>query len=203
MTSSERTPSGKGLSAGKGVSGSMSGACSHAELIDAHVDGAVSEPEREQAERHLVECAECRDEARGLAALRELLAAERLAPEPVEIDVRSSPSRARGRRAVAAAAALVGLFGGALAVLAGLAPQVESAAAAVATLFDFTVTVGLVGAGLLDASWRGLSAAVSSVLQPAAPGLLFGGLTAAGLTALLFSLLRRGSRATARERQRR
>ena len=202
MTSSETTPSGKGLSAGKGLSGSMSGACSHAELIDAHVDGAVSEPEREQAERHLVECAECRDEARGLAALCELLATERLATEPLEIDVRA-PSRARARRAVAAAAALVGLFGGALAVLAGLAPQVGSAASVVATLFDFTVTVGLVGAGLLDASWRGMSAAVSSVLQPAAPGLLFGGLTAMGLTALLFSLLRRGSRAAARERQRR
>ncbi len=191
MTTSER-----------GMSGSMSGACSHAELIDAYVDGAVSEPERAQAKRHLVECAQCRDEARGLAALRELLATERLAPEPLEINVHA-PSRARGRKPVAAAAALVGLFGGALAVLAGLAPQVESAAAAVATLFDFTVTVGLVGAGLLDASWRGMSAAVSSVLQPAAPGLLFGGLTAAGLTALLFSLLRRDSRATARERQRR
>ena len=185
-----------------GVSSSMSAACSHAELIDAYVDGAVSEPEREQAERHLVECAECRGEARGLAALSELLAAERLATEPLEIDV-SAPSRVRGRRALAAAAALVGLFGGALAVLAGLAPQVESAASAVATLFDFTVTVGLVGAGLLDASWRGMSAAVSSVLQPAATGLLFGGLAAMGLTVLLFSLLRRGSRATARERQRR
>ena len=186
----------------RGVSGSMSATCSHAELIDAYVDGAVSEPEREQAERHLEECACCRGEARGLAALSELLAAERLATEPLEIDV-SAPSRARGRRAVAAAAALVGLLGGALAVLAGLAPQVESAASAVATLFNFTVTVGLVGAGLLDASWRGMSAAVSSALQPAATGLLFGGLAAMGLTVLLFSLLRRGSRATARERQRR
>lgn len=186
----------------RGVSDSMFDACSHAELIDAYVDGAVSKPEREQAERHLADCAECRDEARGLAAMGELLAADRLSPEPLEVDV-LSPSPARGRRAVAAAAALVGLFGGALAVLAGLAPPVESAASAVATVFDFTVTVGLVGAGLLDASWRGMSAAASSVLQPAAPGLLFGGLAATGLSVLLFSLLRRGSRATARERQRR
>lgn len=184
MTSSERT------------------ACSHAELIDAYVDGAVSGPEREQAERHLAACAECRDEARGLVALRELLAAERLAPEQVGTFV-GAPARARGRRAVAAAAALAGLFGGALAVLAGLAPRVESAAAAASTLFDFTVTVGLVGAGLLDASWRGLSAAMSSVLQPAAPGLLFGGLAAMGLSVALYSLLRRGSRAAARERQQR
>ena len=184
MTSSERT------------------ACSHAEQIDAYVDGALSELEREQAEQHLAECAECRDEARGLAALQELLASERLAPEPLEIDV-SAPRRARGRRAVAAAAALVGLFGGALAVLAGLAPQVESAAAAASTLFDFAVTVGLVGAGLLDASWRGMNAAVSSALQLAAPGLVFGGVAATGLTVLLFSLLRRGARAVARERQRR
>ena len=178
-------------------------ACSHAELIDAYVDGAVSGPEREQAALHLAECRECQDEARGLAALRELLAAERLAPEQVETLV-SVPSRGRGRRAAAAAAALVGLFGGALAVLAGLAPPVESAAAAASTLFDFAVTIGLVGAGLLDASWRGISAAASSVLEPAGPGLLFGGLAATGLTALLFSLLRRGSRAAvARERQRR
>lgn len=184
MTSSERT------------------ACSQAELIDAYVDGAVSGPEREQAERHLAECSGCRDEARGLAALRELLAAERLAPEQLETCV-GAPSRARGRRAVAAAAALVGLFGGALAVLAGLAPQVESAVAAASTLFDFTLTIGLVGAGLLDASWRGMSAAMSSVLQPAGPGLFFGVLLAMGLTVLLFSLLRRGARAVARERQQR
>ena len=185
-----------------GVSGRASDACSHAELIDAYVDGAVAEPEREQAERHLLECGECRSEARALAALGELLAAERLAPEPLEVAVRA-PSRARRRGALAAAAALVGLFGGSLAVVAGLAPQVESATSAVAALFDFTVTVALVGAGLLEASWRGVSAAVSSVLQPAAPGLVFGGLAAAGLTALLFSLLRRGSRATVRERQQR
>jgi anti-sigma factor RsiW len=177
-------------------------ACSHAELIDLYVDGAVSGPEREQAERHLAECAGCRDEARALTALRELLAAERVAPEQLDTRV-GAPSPARGRRAVAAAAALVGLFGGALAVLAGLVPQVQSAAAAASTLFDFTVTVGLVGAGLLDASWRGMSAAMSSVLQPAGPGLLFGGLAAMGLTVLLFSLLRRGARAVARERQRR
>lgn len=185
-----------------GVGGRASGACSHAELIDAYVDGAVAEPEREQAERHLAECGECRNEARALAALGELLAAERLAPEPLEVAVRA-PSRARRRGALAAAAALVGLFGGSLAVLAGLAPQVESAASAVAALFDFTVTVALVGAGLLEASWRGVSVAVSSVLQPAAPGLVFGGLAAAGLAALLFSLLRRGSRAAVRERQQR
>ena len=185
-----------------GVSGRASDACSHAELIDAYVDGAVAGPEREQAERHLLECGECRNEARALAALGELLAAERLAPEPLEVAVRA-PSRARRRRALAAAAALVGLFGGSLAVLAGLAPQVESATSAVAALFDFTVTVALVGAGLLEASWRGVSAAASSVLQPAAPGLVFGVLLAGGLTALLFSLLRRGSRATVRERQQR
>ena len=185
-----------------GVSESTSGVCSHAELIDAYVDGAVAESEREQAERHLLECGECRNEARSLAALGELLAAERLEPEPLEVAVRA-PSRARRRRPLAAAAALVGLFGGSLAVLAGLVPQVESATSAVAALFDFTVTVALVGAGLLEASWRGVSAVVSSVLQPAAPGLVFGGLAAAGLTALLFSLLRRGSRATVRERQQR
>lgn len=184
MTSSERT------------------ACSRAELIDAYVDDALSGPEREQAEQHLAQCAECRDEARGLAALRELLAAERLAPEHLEVDVRAQ-HRARGRRAVAAAAALAGLFAGALAMLAGLAPQVESAAAAASTLFDFAVTAVLVGAGLLDASWKGMNAAVSSALQPAAPGLVFGGLAAAGLTVLLFNLLRRGAGAVVRERQRR
>lgn len=175
--------------------------CSHAELIDAYVDGAVSDAERAQAERHLADCTACRDEARELTALRELLAAERLAPESLEIDVRA-PSRVRGRRAVAAVAALAATFGGALAVFAGLVPQAESAAAAASTLFDFVATIGLVGAGLLDASWRGMSAAASSVLQPAGPGLLFAGLAATGLTVLVFSLLRRGSRAAARERQR-
>ena len=185
-----------------GVGRRASRACSHAELIDAWVDGAATEPERERAERHLAECAPCRSEARALAALGELLAAERLAPEPLDLDVRA-PSRARGRRALAAAAALVGLFGGALAALAGLAPRVESAVSAMAALFDFTLTVALAGAGLLEASWRGVSAAAASMLQPAAPGFLFGVLLAGGLAALLFSLLRRGSRAAVRERQRR
>ena len=186
----------------KRVSGGVAGACSHAELIDAYVDGAVSEPERRQAEQHLAGCAECRDEAHGLTALRELLVAERLSPEPLDIDLSAAATRP-GRRAAAAVAALAALVGGAAAVLAGLAPQVESAAAAVATLFDFTVTAGLVGAGLLDASWRGMSAAVSSTLEPAAPGLLFGGAAAVGLTVLLVSLLRRGARASARGRSQR
>ncbi len=178
------------------------GACAQAELIDAYVDGAVSEAERRLAEQHLAGCAACRDEARGLSALHELLAAERLAPEPLAIDI-SAPLRTRlraGRRhAMVAAAALVAVFGGALAVLATLAP----AASAAATLFDFTVTLGMLGAGLLDASWRGLNAAMSSALAPATPALLFGGAAVVGLTGLLFSLLRRGSRASARQRSRR
>lgn len=181
------------------VSGGVAGACSHAELIDAFVDGAVSEQERRQAEQHLADCSECRDEARGLTALSELLAAERLAPAPLDIDFRAAATRP-GRPLAAAVAALAALVGGAAALLAGLAPQVESAAA---TLFDFTVTAGLVGAGLLDASWRGMSAAVSSTLQPAAPGLLFGGAAAVGLTVLLVALLRRGAGASARGRSRR
>ena len=182
------------------------GACSQAELVDAYVDGAVSEAERRLAEQHLAGCAACRDEARGLSALHELLAAERLAPEPLAIDI-GAPLRTRlragRRRARVAAAALVAVFGGALAVLATLAPAAGSAASAAATLFDFTVTLGMLGAGLLDASWRGLNAAMSSALAPATPALLFGGAAVVGLTGLLFSLLRRGSRASARQRSRR
>lgn len=184
------------------VSGGAAGGCSHAELIDAFVDGAVSEQERRQAEQHLADCSECRDEARGLTALSELLAAERLAPAPLDIDFRAAATRP-GPRVAVAVAALAALVGGAAALLAALAPRVESAAAAAATLFDFTVTAGLVGAGLLDASWRGMSAAVSSTLQPAAPGLLFGGAAAVGLTVLLVALLRRGARASVRGRSRR
>jgi len=182
------------------------GACSQAELIDAYVDGAVSEAERRLAEQHLAGCAACRDEARGLSVLHELLAAERLAPEPLAIDISAPPRtrlRAGRRRAMVATAALVAVFGGALAVLATLAPAAGSAASAAATLFDFTVTLGMLGAGLLDASWRGLNAAMSSALAPATPALLFGGAAVVGLTGLLFSLLRRGSRASARQRSRR
>lgn len=183
-----------------------SGACSQAELIDAYVDGAVSEAERRMAEQHLAGCAACRDEARGLSALHELLAAERFAPEPLAIDV-DAPLRTRlragRRRAAVAAAALVALFGGVVAVLAMLVPAAGSAASAAATLFDFTVTLGMLGAGLLDASWRGLNAAMSSALGPATPTLLFGGAAVLGLTGLLFSLLRRGSKASARRRSRR
>ena len=179
-----------------------SGACSQAELIDAYVDGAVSEAERRLAEQHLAGCAACRDEARGLSALHELLAAERFAPEPSAIDLRAARPVGR-RRAAVAAAALVALFGGVLALLATLAPAAGSAASAAATLFDFTVTLGMLGAGLLDASWRGLNVAMSSALAPATPALLFGGAAVVGLSGLLFSLLRRGAKASARQRSRR
>lgn len=196
MTSSDRTVSGNGPGA------SMPGVCSHAELIDAWVDGAVDEAERRSAERHITECAACRDEARSLSALHELLAAERLSPEPLAVDL-AAPQPAARRRAAAAAAALVAAFGGVLALVATLAPAAGSAASAAATLFDFGATVGLLGAGLLDASWRGLNAAMSSALDPATPALLFGGAAAVGLTAVLFSLLRRGSRVVAGQRRRR
>ncbi len=224
MTSSDRTVSGSGPGE------AMSGACSHAELIDAYVDGAASAAERRLAERHLAQCEACRDEAEGLSALHALLASERLAPESRALDVRSprlagrrgsaiarsprpagrriatvvrSPRPAGRRRAAVSAAALAALFGGALAALAAFAPAAGSAASAAATLFDFTVTVGLLGAGLLDASWRGLNAAMSSALQPAAPALLVGGAAAVSLGGLLVSLLRRGSKAAARQRSRR
>ena len=180
--------------------------CAHAELIDAYVDGAVSEAERRSAEQHVAGCAVCRDEARGLAALHELLAAERLSPEPLAVDL-CAPLRRRlragRRRAVVAAASLVAVFGGALALLATFAPAAGSATSAAATLFDFAVTVSMLGAGLLDASWRGLNVALSSALEPATPALLFGGAAVVGLTGLLFSLLRRGSKAAARQRSRR
>lgn len=180
--------------------------CAHAELIDAWVDGAVSEAERRSAEQHMAECAACRDEARELSALHELLAAERLSPEPLAVDIHA-PLRARlragRRRAAVAAAALVALFGGALALLATLAPAAGSAASAAATLFDFGATLGMLGAGLLDASWRGLNVAMSSALEPATPALLVGGAAVVGLTGLLFSLLRRGSKASVRQDSRR
>ena len=194
MTSSE-----KGVG-GTAVGGTAPGMCSYAELIDSYVDGAASGPECRQAERHLAECPECRDEARGLRALGRLLEAERLTPEPVQVDLAAAPHGA-GRRIAVAAVGVAAFAGGIAAVVAGLTPQVESAGSAVATLFDFVVTIGLVGAGLLDASWRGMSTAVSSALEPAAPTLLVGGVATIGLTGLLVTLLRRGSRV--RERSRR
>ena len=179
--------------------------CAHAELIDAWVDGAVSEAERRSAEQHMAECPACRDEARDLSALHELLAAERLSPEPLAIDLHAPRARLRAgrRRAAVAAAALVALFGGALALLATLAPAAGSAASAVATLFDFGATLGMLGAGLLDASWRGLNVAMSSALEPATPTLLVGAAAVVGLAGLLFSLLRRGSKASVRQDSRR
>ena len=180
--------------------------CAHAELIDAWVDGAVSEAERRSAERHMAECAACRDEARELSALHELLAAERLSPEPLAVDVHA-PLRARlragRRRAAVAAAALVALFGGTLVLLATLAPAAGSAASAAATLFDFGATLGMLGAGLLDASWRGLNVAMSSALEPATPTLFVGVAAVVGLAGLLFSLLRRGSKESVRQDSRR
>jgi len=194
MTSSEGTPSIDG------PSGSLPEACSHAELIDAWVDRALSDAERELAEQHLSVCTACRQDARDLACLHEILAEERVAPEPRAVDL--GVRQPGWQRWAAAAAVLVAAFGTAVGLVT-LAPAGESAVAAVASLFDFAATIGLLGSGLLDASWRGLGAAIASGFEQAAPALLFGCVAAVSLTALLFSLLRGGSRAAARERSRR
>ncbi len=185
------------------VGSAMADTCPQAELIDAYVDGATTALERQQAERHLAECAECREEARSLSALNELLASERRAPAPFAVHL-DMPARAPKRRtAIAAAAAMAALVGATAAVLAGSIPASASAASAVATLFDFVATIGLLGAGLLDASWRGVGAALSSAFGSGASGLVVGLVLALGLTGLLCSLFKPGGRATARQRPRR
>ncbi len=187
--------------AGGGDHGSsLPPACVHAELIDAYVDGEVSAAERRQAERHLASCAFCRDEADSLSALHGLLAAERHGPEARAV---LSPRRVSSRRRAAVSlAALVALPAGVTAAVATFAPGVRSAASAFVTVSDFAITVSLLGAGLLEASWRGLGTTMSSAFAPTGPVLFVGGAAAVGVTGLLVSLVRRGSRPAAQRTRR-
>lgn len=104
------------------------------DLLDAFLDGELTEEQAEQMRRHAAECAEC---AALLALRRDLRALEDEVEVPDEFSAswreavrteatgsKRSPARAFRQSWMAAAAALVMIFGGALAMSRGKLPTV-------------------------------------------------------------------------------
>ncbi|MCR4887503.1 MAG: zf-HC2 domain-containing protein [Clostridiales bacterium] len=104
------------------------------DLLDAFLDGELTKEQAEQMRRHAAECAEC---ASLLALRRDLRAMEDEVEVPDEFsaswreavraeaaDSKHSPARAFRQSWIAAAAALVMIFGGALAMSRGRLPTV-------------------------------------------------------------------------------
>lgn len=176
------------------------------EWLQIDFDGEL-EPERQARLReHLASCPKCEAEARGLAELRQALCA---AAAPVRQDFTSAVMSAlppagwesRHARAWAAPLALIALLGGGAAILVGVsAARLQPAGqmfGAFGALFDLFSTAVLAGAGLLQASWRGVGLALGEVLSGSWVNLGAFALGVVGLNFLLVRLIRRGRAAEA------
>lgn len=171
------------------------------EWLYLEADDALSPGERSRLESHLRTCTECRAERAALATLDGLLEGSKV---PARKDLRrevmlSLPAagwESRSPRSWAAAAALlVALLGGAMAVSyqapTGSDPTVWSAMDAVVDLFRATL---LAGGGLLTASWQSLGLAIERALGGSAWNLGAFAVLVLGLDILFVRLLIRAAR---------
>lgn len=182
------------------------------EWLQMEFDGELDAGRRPALAAHLESCAACRQEHEQLAELRAALAQ---AEVPVRPDFASAVMSAlppagwesRHARTWALPLALIGALGGAAAILAGIsAAQLHPAGAAggaFGALLEMFSTAALAGAGLLQASWRGVGLALGNALAGSWVNLGAFALGVAGLNVLLFRLLRRGRRAPDAVRARR
>ncbi len=170
------------------------------ERLQLRFDGEL-EPEREAAlDDHVAGCAKCRSEQAQLEELRAVLAdgAISVRPDFTSAVMNALPPagwEAKSARAWAMPLGLVGLLGSAAAIVAGIsAAKVEPggpASGAFGAIFGMFSTAVLAGAGLLQASWRGVGLALGNALQGSWVNLAAFGLGVIGLNVLLFRLLRR------------
>lgn len=170
------------------------------EQIEREVDGELGGERRLALDRHLADCACCREEHRALTALRRALERSRIGVRrgfSNEVMARlpaagwegSAPRAWRVPVAVmaalaAAAAALVGLSS------AQLRPGVPFLGA-LAAVGDMVQTAALAGAGLLAASWRGFGLAVGELLSTSPGTLVAFAVLVLALDVLLLALIRR------------
>ena len=175
--------------------------------LDLERTGELAEGDRTRLEAHLEGCAECRAERRSLAALDDLLAAERV-PVREGFRARVMASLPAASWEVAAGpvrspaawrwpvAALSALLAAAAALLAGSSPGLAAGGSftgALAALGDLFATSALAGAGLLGASWQGLGLVTSEALGRIPGGLVAFTVLVVCLNLLLFTLVRRRS----------
>jgi predicted anti-sigma-YlaC factor YlaD len=174
---------------------------SYLEWLYLEGDGQLTPGEASRLERHLGDCAACREERSTLSGLSRLLRESRVEPRKdfrreVMLSLPASGWESRSPRSWAAAAALlVALLGGAVAV--GLRapgagdPTVWGAVGAVIDLFRATL---LAGGGLLTASWQSVGVAIERALGGSMWNLGVFAVLVLGLDILFLRLLIRASR---------
>ena len=178
------------------------------ELLQLQADGELSRLEAQRLDRHLASCEACRAERRELARLDELMGAARV---PVRADFRdevmaSLPSAGWENRhpaSWAAGVALVLLLGGGAFFLTSGAIAASPLGEIFVAVFDLFRSSLVAGAGLLDASWRGLGLALARLFDGSWVNLVAFGVFVLGIDALFVGLLlktRRKVRETAASR---
>jgi anti-sigma factor RsiW len=150
------------------------------DLLQMQADGELSRLEAQQLDRHLASCAGCRRERRELARLDELLVAA----------LPSAAWESRHPASWAAGVALVlGLGGGAFALTSGAGVSASPLAEIFVAVLDLFRSSLLAGAGLLDASWRGLGLALGRLFDGSLVNLVAFGILVLGVDALFLRLL--------------
>jgi predicted anti-sigma-YlaC factor YlaD len=166
------------------------------EWLDLEADGSLEEWQRAELDEHVAACAECRREREGMAALERLLRGSRL---PVGSDFQARvmgelPAagwEGRHPRTWSLPAAVAVALGVIAALLLGQGSAslgtASSALSAVAGMLGAAVTAG---AGLLNASWKGLGLVFQEGLASRTALIAFGVLVLS-VNLLLISLVRR------------
>ncbi len=165
------------------------------DLLQMQADGELSRLEAQRLDRHLACCAGCREERRELARLDELLTAASLRVRPGFRDevIAALPNAAWESRHPASWAAGVALVlllgGGAFALTSGAGVAAWPLAEISVAVIDLFRSSLLAGAGLLDASWRGLGLALGRLLDGSLVNLVAFGVFVLGVDALFLRLL--------------
>lgn len=168
-------------------------------------DGELNAVERSGLRQHLATCAKCRDERQELQSLSEMLEASKVSvgddlESKVMADLPAAGWETRSPRTWWVAVVVVALLSlGSAWLIGGASEAVMSAApvAAAAAVWELIASSALAGAGLLNASWKGLGIAFQDVLGQSVWNVLAFGALIVGLDLLLFRLLFRRRTATA------
>ncbi len=158
-------------------------------------DGELSRLDAQRLDRHLAGCAGCREERRELARLDGLLTAARIEVRPDFRDgvLAALPDAAWENRHPASWAAGVALVlllgGGAFALTSGAGVAASPVAEIFVAVLDLFRSSLLAGAGLLDASWRGLGLALGRLFDGSLLNLAAFGVFVIGVDALFLRLL--------------
>ena len=170
------------------------------DLLQMQADGELTRLDGQRLDRHLASCAACRAERRELARLDELLAAASVPVRPEFRDevVAALPSAAWESRHPASWAAGVALAvllgGGAFALTSGAGVTTSPLAEIFVAVFDLFRSSLVAGAGLLDASWRGLGLALARLFDGSWINLAAFAVFVIGVDALFLRLLLRTRR---------